>query len=414
MLTKEHAIAEYERWKILPDRLKQVTHSQYLDYARQMLEIYRQGIGKTRLELHRQIRKVFQKEPDCPSRRIDAFCKLLDDVSLYDKDIKSKAANLRKKVFRLSAPFHPLVKKSDRFFEQDEAEIKEKIARELGKEWKDIQRDIFADVTEYHRLREFSGYPGPREILSRYNIAQIQVALYRAAEMTVWIREDLKTLIRYAKLARLMHTIIHTPDGRYQIKFDGPASVLRNTRRYGVSMAKFFPALAACRGWEMNARITTSRKGFYLQLNLSHRDRLTAHFPPLEEFDSSIEENFAAKWYGGDGKSTEKREGWTLLREGEILHKGQKVFFPDFVLKHDDGRKVYLEIIGFWTPKYLKNKMETLSLFQDHNLLIAIAENLQDRKGMDKAKEVPQLFNNAIIFKTSLHIKDVLNRLDRI
>jgi predicted nuclease of restriction endonuclease-like RecB superfamily len=406
MLTKEHAIAVYSRGQIIPDRLKQSTHSHYLSYAERMLEVYRDGIDKTRREIHREIHKVFEDEPDCPARRIDAFCKLLDDVSAYNRDIGGKAANLRKKVFRLSASFHPLVKTIDRFFEHSEAGVKEKIALELGKPWVDIEGDLFADVYEYHRLREFEGYPGPRDLLSRYNIAQVQAALYRAVEMIVWTGADLKTILRYAKLAKLMHTIQRTGEGRYRIHFDGPASVLRNTRRYGVLMAKFLPALVACSDWEMHGRISSGRKGYMLSLQLSHRNNLKSHFPALEEFDSSIEENFANKW------GSEKREGWSLVREGEILYKGQKVFFPDFVMQHEDGRRIYFEIIGFWTPQYLRAKMETLKLFRDHDILIAIVEGLEKRKGMEGAEDIPKFFKNAIRFKTTLHLKEVLSRLE--
>ena len=56
----------------------------------------------------------------------------------------------------------------------------------------------------------------------------------------------------------------------------------------------------------------------------------------------------------------EARDGWTLVREGEVLHEGQKVFVPDFVFRHDDGRVVLMEIIGFWTPEYLEAKAATL------------------------------------------------------
>jgi hypothetical protein len=411
MLTKEHAIADYNRGQIIPDRLIQGPHSHYLQYAKLMLDIYQKGIGKTRRELHRSIYSVFANEPGCPSRRIEAFCKLLDDAGTYNRDIPGKAAKLRQKVFLLSAAFHPLVQSVDRFFEHSEAGVKAKIAEELGKPWSAIEEDLFADVSEFHRLKEFTGYEAPRDLLSRYNVAQVQAALYRAVEMIVWTGADLKTILRYAKLARLMHSIHRTAEGRYRIHFDGPASVLRNTRRYGVQMAKFLPALVACRDWSMHARLKTSRKGFMLSLQLSHRDHLKSHFPTLDEFDSSIEENFADKW------GTEKRDGWLLLRESEILYKGQKVFFPDFVVKHDDGRIIYLEIIGFWTPQYLKAKKETLKTFRDHNILLAIAEGIagdqEDTPENNGQEEVSALFAGAIRFKTTLHLKDVLAHLEK-
>ena len=81
-------------------------------------------------------------EPDCPARRIEAFCKLLDDVSTYQQDRQGRAAELRAQVFRLAAPFHPLVRRGDRLFGHEEAEVKAKIAASLGRKWDDIDREL--------------------------------------------------------------------------------------------------------------------------------------------------------------------------------------------------------------------------------------------------------------------------------
>lgn len=397
MLTKEHAIAEYKKGRIYPDRLSRGKHGHYLQYAERMLEVYRKGTGKTRETLHRSILNILQDEPDCPTQRIGAFCKLLDDVSVYDRDKGGKAARLRKKIFRLAAPYHPLVVSVDRLFDNSEKTVKNEIAEKMGESWEEIEKQLFADVFEYHKLRVFKDYPGAAELLSRYNVAQVQAALYRAVDMIVWASRDLKHILRHAKLARLMHSIDHEGGGHYRIYFNGPASLMRETRRYGVAMAKFLPALLDSDDWRLHARIKIGRRGYTLYLPLSSKDGLKGHYSEPEEFDSTVEENFARKW--GD----EARDGWTLEHESELIHHGQKVFFPDFVLRHEDGRKVYLEIVGFWTPEYLKAKMETLSVFSGYDILIAIAERV--------ARDVPDLPPNVIRYKTALKIKDVLEKL---
>ncbi|MCP4157944.1 MAG: DUF790 family protein [bacterium] len=398
MLTKEHAIVAYDKTRILPDCLTPQHHPAYPGYSHEMVEVYRSGTGKRRRELHREIRKLLSNEPDCPPRRIDAFCKLLDDASVYSRDIPGKAANLRKEVFRLASTSHPLVVRKDRFFESCESEVKKAIASELGQSWCDIESNLFADVIDNHRLTQFKGFGEPRELLTRYNVGQLQVALFKAVEMVVWAGDDLKTIIRYAKLARLMHTIERLSDGSYRIRFNGPASVLRQTRRYGVNMAKFLPSLLCCRDWRLWAKIQTRRKGYYVNLELSFRDRFKSYLPAKEEFDSKVEENFAEKW--GD----EARDGWRLLREGELLWKNQKVFFPDFVLLHENGSKVHLEIVGFWTPEYLQEKVKTLKMFREEHILLAAAETV--------AEKIPELHMPVIPYKSSLLIKDVLSYLE--
>ncbi|NQT37955.1 MAG: DUF790 family protein [Planctomycetes bacterium] len=398
MLRREHAIATYQGGRILPDRLSRKTHRQYAGYAERMLRVYRVGVGRTRRELHRAVAAVFEEEGDCPARRIAAFCKLLDDRSSYERDRRGKAAELRRRVFHLAAEKHPLVRRADQLFGREETSVKAEIARQLGQTWSEIDRQLFADVFEFHRLEKFDDYPDAGALLARYNVAQVQAALFDAESMTVWAGADFKTILRYAKLARLMHTITRRGEGRYVIRFDGPASVLRATRRYGAAMARFLPAMIACDGWRMHAVIRTRRRGFSVGLDLSGDDGLSSHLPPAAEFDSTVEESFASKW------GTEPRNGWRLDREGEILHHRQKVFVPDFVFRHEDGRTVLMEIVGFWTPEYLEAKRATLQLFQQHRILLAVAQAARESLG-----ELPA---GTIIYKTALKVGDVLERLE--
>ena len=155
---RELAIAEYDSGQIKPDRLTRTRHSHYSSLAESMLSIYRNGVGRMRQQLRTSIHRLFENELDCPTRRIDAFCKLLDERATYDKDKRGKAAELRKKVFRLAAVKHPLVTSPDRLFESSEQVVKQQIANELGMSWGQIERALFADVMQFHRLKEFEGY----------------------------------------------------------------------------------------------------------------------------------------------------------------------------------------------------------------------------------------------------------------
>jgi predicted nuclease of restriction endonuclease-like RecB superfamily len=399
VLTREQAIVEYDfsRGVVIPDRLTMKTHGRYLGYAGQMLEVYRRGAGRTRRDLHRAVADVVAEEEDCPQRRIAALCKLLDDASEFERDRRGRAAELRKQVFRLAASSHPLVRSSDRLFENGESQAKLKIAESLGRPWPDIEGAMFADITEFHRLQSFGGFSDGRALLSRYNVAQVQAALFDAESLSVWASTDFKTILRYAKLARLMHRIIRLGTGEYLFRFDGPVSVVRETRRYGAALARFLPALLSCRDWRLHAVVQTRTGSWKLGFDLTSADGLTSPMPSPDEFDSQVEEEFARQWGPGP------REGWTLAREGELLHSGQKVFVPDFVLRHEDGRAILLEIIGFWTPEYLAAKAATLRDFGRHPILLAVAESVRQK--------LPDLTQGIVTFKSALKVEDVLMRL---
>ena len=260
MLTREHAIARIEDGIVVPDRLIRSKHAHYSALAKSAARVYEEGRGRTRRELHSAIHRVFANELDCPIRRIDSFCKLLDERGTFETDEKGLASKLRREVFRKASAHHPLVSHVDKLFGNAEFKVKDLIASSFSKSWMELQEGMFRDLIENHTLLEFQPFANPVELLSRYNIAQTQVALFDAVEVIVQMREDFKSIVRYAKLARLMHRIQRTSDG-YRIALDGPASLLQNTSRYGVSMAKFLPGLLSCRGWSLSASIRKPKWG---------------------------------------------------------------------------------------------------------------------------------------------------------
>lgn len=406
MLTKELAIFEFEGERIKPDRLTRKSHGHYLAYAGQMLRVYAEGIGRTRHELHGAIRQIFADEPDCPPARIEAFCKLLDEarISEYETDRRGKAAGLRSRVFRLAAPHHPLVVCKEQLFDHGEQETKQAIAGALGRpSWQSIEAELFADVLEFNRLMSFAGYPDAEALLSRYNVAQTQAALFYATRLVIRARSDFQRIATHAKLARLLHNIIPPPGGvaggEYTFILDGPASVLRETRRYGYNLARFLPALLSCRDWRMEAEILFKPYGRKARLALSSASGLKSEMPPPDEFDSSVEETFARKW------GEESRNGWSLKREAAILQRKQTAFVPDFALRHEDGRNALLEIVGFWTPEYLQAKIEKLKLFAQEHIILAVAEGVAR-----KWENPPQ---NMVLYKTALKLNDVLAALEQ-
>jgi uncharacterized protein len=400
MLTREHAICEYRNGGALPDRLQTFRHERYEALAEAMLRIYAQGVGRRRCELHHDVEQLFDDVEDCPPRRIAAFCKLLDDAGKFDTDRRSTKRKLRMKVYDLAAERHPLVRDAlNGILGCSEADVKTGIAKELGQPWSEIEDDFFADVIEFQKLRRFDGYESPRALLSRYNVAQTQAALYDAVEVRVEARRDWKAILRQARLAGLLHTVERCEVGgetTYLFVFDGPASVLRQTTRYGAALARFLPSLLACREWTLEARLKP--KAFSpVVLRISDKSGLTSPVEADTQYDSSVEENFAKEWGTGE------RDGWTLLREDAILTRGQKVFIPDFVLRNGDGTEIFFEIAGFWSEKYWERKRETLAAFADRRIVLAIPKNIE-------AKDIEASFP-VVRYGTKLRVKQVLECL---
>jgi uncharacterized protein len=78
---------------------------------------------------------------------------------------------------------------------------------------------------------------------------------------------------------------------------------------------------------------------------------------------------------------------------------------PDFMLRNQNGREVYLEIVGFWTPEYLSRKIAKVKAARLDNLILAVSNRLAP--GEETAKELDVLW-----FAGRLPAADVVDRAD--
>jgi predicted nuclease of restriction endonuclease-like RecB superfamily len=87
-------------------------------------------------------------------------------------------------------------------------------------------------------------------------------------------------------------------------------------------------------------------------------------------FDSSIEQAFSEAFMAlaaGQGV-----DGWRLEREPEPFLLEQSIFIPDFALTRGQQR-IYVEILGFWTPSYRERKIQKLQQLKERkDLILAI------------------------------------------
>ena len=93
-------------------------------------------------------------------------------------------------------------------------------------------------------------------------------------------------------------------------------------------------------------------------------------------FDSSIEQSFAEAF--ASLESSHAVDGWQLIREPEPLMFEQSIFIPDFALTRDQ-RRIYVEILGFWTPSYRERKVQKLQQLRERgDIVLAIPEEARE------------------------------------
>ncbi len=275
----------------------------------------------------------------------------------------------------------------------------EDAANELGISKEDLEDSLWADSDDYQVLispPEIS----PGDLLRKYNLSLLQTSLFRALNLKIETKAagwEVKDFLRSLKRLGLMYTAERGEEGVI-IEVSGPASILKMTTRYGTSLAKLVPYVTSMSHWRITAKISRNKRILLLKVDSSMKDLFPSEGIEEPQYDSSLERRFANIAEAG---------GWRAIREPEPLVAGNSILIPDFLLVKGPA-KVYVEVMGFWTPEYVEKKIRKLSLLEEPILIVARRDLLCSR-----AESLPKdvFYIEGSIDKVSLLRK--LNELER-
>jgi predicted nuclease of restriction endonuclease-like RecB superfamily len=395
MLTGDLALS-WRRGRTTGPRYIAADDAAYLQVAGDLVAIFREHEGHRRRELDEALDEYVGSGTDYKILR--GLIKLLTDRSVFETASQVDPAEMRRAVFLKARAHHPA---TDNVREQIILEA----AQELGCEPGAVAESLYADLFENQRLVSFEEM-GARELLDLYNLSQAQALLYRAVEMEIRVEAQAtsgyRQLFDAIKYYRLIHTIRGSAAAGYEIHLTGPVSMFHRSQKYGVQMAIFLPALLACRGWSMKAEIDFKERGSAF-FEMSSRDtRLRPDSADGLAGENLTAEKLAAKW-------NDLESGWTGERSSEVIDLGGSVFIPDFVFRHTSGKRVYAEILGFWTPRYLAGRLKEFEQAGFKDFLLAASSDL--RGSRDEPAGLP---TNVVMFKSSLDPRDVRAALDKL
>lgn len=365
---------------------------QYM-WSEQVLNVLREYHQRPRGELQAALRALEGDSPDY--RVVRGFAHLAlnaAEFKLATGALEPEA--IRRELFILAAA-------KGVYGDPQAQEILETVAPRYELEAETLRDALYADLPDNHLLSVLPDFT-PQQLVNRYNLAQAQGLLYSALYLRLIAHRNVpgeyRRLFQHLKFHGLMYAVEGHLDDGYQIYVDGPASLFKQTRKYGLQMAMFLPALLRISRWSMEAVL--QRDGEELSYQLDSQSPLKPLSPTPPAFDSLLEETFARRW-GKLGTA------WVLEREVEIVDLKGTVFVPDFALRHVDGRIAHVEIMGFWHPDYLRRKLDKLRRAAMPNLIVAVSDRLN--VGSDDFREVP---GPIIFFKGKLEPRQVLAVLE--
>lgn len=376
-----------------------------LEKATAILRAFADNVGNPRAAVDDALVEVEGDGID--HKLIRGLAKLCFDRSEFDTASVLPPFELRKAVFGLAARTGPVL-----FGEAAAADAGAEPTRTasalyaaLGKELdatpEALQRALYADLPSEQLLVRVD-VPSPEWLLHRYNLALVQAALLRARSIRLTLSApkagELRALCRAVKFHQLLAEVTCPADapGVVVLTIDGPASLLSMNTRYGLALAKFFPAVPLLTtSWAMSATVAWGARG--AKLEVDDALGLVSHYRAQGAWQSREALWFYERW-------RETVPDWAIREGGAPVDQGgEALVVPDFTLERE-GFAVQLEILGFWRRGSVERRLALLERHGPEHLLIAASRKLLQGATED-ADSLPE---GVVVFGENVPVKAVL------
>jgi uncharacterized protein len=385
MLTSDLAINFRRGDKILP-RLIRTDDAGYLRDAENLIEIFEEFEGKTRGELERELEEYVGTGTDY--RVLRGLIKLLTDRAEFETHAPAEPVEIRQKVFLEAGKFQPVLPGSE-----NKTKVLEIAAAEFDTDADSIFENLYADLSAQQKITAFETC-GAKDLLERYNLAQAQAILYKCVEMKIRVAPsgaaNYRQIFGWIKHFGLIHSVAGNAANGYEITLTGAASLFHRSQKYGVQMSVFLPALLLCENWKMRAEISQKEKGNAFYELTSEQTELVINRFDEPEYKNPDIEKLLKNW---EKISTD----WLLRENRKVIDLGRTAFVPDLVLISPESQEIYLDVLGFWTPKSLLKRIEEFRAANFSKFIIAASHELRGSRE-EPLWESP----NVIFYKTKI------------
>ena len=358
----------------LPDRLA---------LAEQLIAAYRDAAAErlTAAALDESVEPLLDGAAD--RRFAKALRKLLDDRSTFSSVAEQDFPALRAELFAASAA----LLQGERPF-ADLAEFQAALSERLPAHPLLEPRRIYADLPENDCLLQFEDITAP-QLLDRYNLALVQALLLGATHLDLTIADPepqrLRRIFKYLRFFQLLATVEAAPgapkaDGaplRLHLVVDGPASILEQSRRYGLQLASFFPAVCTAAEWRLVAEVTWRDKPATLELD--QESRLVC---PYHNFSAYVPDEI--KLFHRHFQ--ESVSDWKIVGHTPFLRgPGREVIIPDLSFEHQDGALVHLELFNRWHASGLPQRLAWLAKHPKQSVVLGVDRTLARKPELAEA-----------------------------
>ena len=289
------------------------------------------------------------------------------------------------------------------------ADVLARVAKSLGVTPLELEAALFADLKTEQRVAELARELRAAELASDANLSIVSSLVRRAASVRIVLWGNSRALVRHAQRMGLICNVSlllpRSPNAegaaRLVLDVSGPLSLFHHTDVYGRALSSLVPRLAECDGFELTAACALARGSQFSTLLVRSSDPIAsgrASPRPERRIEQRFERDFRRI-----------APDWQILPEPKPVKSGDTLIFPDFELVHrrDAKRRFFLEIVGFWTHRYLSDKLERLRAVGIERLVLCV-----DQRG-DCSEDPLPTDARLVAYRTRIDARSVLAVIER-
>jgi predicted nuclease of restriction endonuclease-like RecB superfamily len=202
-----------------------------------------------------------------------------------------------------------------------------------------VEASLFADLPGERIVHPPAEIPTPGDLATRTNLLIARSLLFRAAEVEITVDGEVAPLVRLAKRKGLLCV---TENAR--LRLSGPFALFHRTLLYGRALGDLLPSLPSFGRFELRAECRL--RGLAGELRLDFTAPIFTFWAEAAPLTPTPrwEERLIAEL---------PNLGWQVTVQTAPVPAGDTLLFPDLLLQHSDGRRVFVELVGFWTPEHV-------------------------------------------------------------
>ena len=350
MLSKTELITYYRHNKAFPFKLP--ANKQNLSLALELVRIFESSRNKHRYEIDAEIKKLSGAKTN--SKVIMGLAKILTQHSTFSSWATEDPFILRERIFSAAAEYWKRQSQPKKDFREHKNSILSGLGYHQPKIIRQTDSWLYGDIADNQVLDEFDSLT-PLELIDRYNIEQVRGTLINATSLELNITVDqeatFRQVLRMLKFFGLMFQVTSHQGRKLIIQIDGTASILENSKAYGIEIANLFPAILLLKkSWTMTANINRLQHKKHFILEISSENDYKTYYRSQgiwhQEVLLRLIERFNEKYSNAQA----------IIEKKVVPLKRNRYLLPDIILKKNPGKEIFVE----WLPYLSSFKLQWL------------------------------------------------------